>query len=166
MVYFTRFVWFRYYTTWQTLCLHNASLYFIDNRRGYRCAPTWPLFTETRWCTSVIYWCFFLVKITICQLGGMFEIENKMVVIGMTSSLYCNIPDCVCKHVYKLRAHVKPVVAPVLCTAYLPWPPQRFAVRTKWCLYQIFINLANHGHLICIVHIYRLIVWGERAQIQ
>ena len=30
--------------------------------------------------------------------------------------------------------------------AYLPHPPQRSAVRTKRCLYQMFINLANRGH--------------------
>ena len=77
----------------------------------------------------------------ICQLGGMFDIENKMVVVIITSSLYCNIPDCVCKWAYKLRA---PVGAAVVTPGYLS---QRSAVWNQQCLYQTFINLGNHGHI-------------------
>ena len=56
----------------------------------------------------------FFVKIMICQVGGVFEIKNKMVVVIITLSLYCNIPDYVRKHLCKLPA---PSTAPVCDTA-------------------------------------------------
>ena len=47
----------------------------------------------------------------------MFEIENKMVVVIITSSLYYNIPDCPSKCLCKLQA---PVVALVCAPAFEP----------------------------------------------
>ena len=49
---------------------------------------------------------FLGVKITICQLGGMFEIENKMVGVKSTSILYCSIPDYVSKCKLLQPAHL------------------------------------------------------------
>ena len=67
----------------------------------------------------------------------MFGMENKMVVIIITLTLHCNIPDCVNKHLYKLQAPVAaPVVAPALCHTN----QQRPAVQTQHVLYQSFIN--------------------------
>ena len=78
----------------------------------------------------------------ICQLGSMFEIENKMLFIIITPSLYCNIPDCVSKSLYKLWAPVRaPVVTPV------PHLSQRSTVPTQRSLYQTFINLENRDHI-------------------
>ena len=69
----------------------------------------------------------FLVKIMICQLQGMLEIENEMEVFIITSSLYCNIPDYACKSLYKLQAPVRAsVVTPVCAPAYiLRCPPDQ-----------------------------------------
>ena len=40
----------------------------------------------------------FVMKITICQLRGMFKLENKMAIIIIRSSVYCNIDDGLSKH--------------------------------------------------------------------
>ena len=69
------------------------------------------------------------MKITICQLGGMFEIENKMVVISHISS----IPDCVSKR-------QAPVVSLSTAHNHTAAPIQRW-------LYKTFIHLVNHGHI-------------------
>ena len=83
----------------------------------------------------------FLVKITICQLGGMFEKENKMVVVIITSSIYCNIPDCVSKQ--------QALVAPALCHTH----QQRSAVQTRQVLSQTFINLVKRYHVFIYIYI-------------
>ena len=59
------------------------------------------------------------MKIMICQLGGMFEIENQMAVVIITSSLH---------HLYMQQA---PAVAPVCASALCHIHQQSSAVPTQ-----------------------------------
>ena len=71
----------------------------------------------------------------ILLLGDMFEVENKMVVIIVTLRLYCNIPDCLCKHLCKLQA---PARAPVRAPAPKPRAPILIAEEKSTCLFPAF----------------------------
>ena len=106
--------------------LHNAShgYDFIHNHRGYlfptRSHGAAP---HSHFNACLSYISGVLVKITICQLGGMFEIENKMTVVIITSSLLCTIPNYVNKQLNKQQAPVMaPVVAAVLHTCLSDTP--------------------------------------------
>ena len=61
----------------------------------------------------------------------MFEIENKTVIVIITSSLYCNIPAYLSKRLCKPWA---PASTPVSAPALEPHPPIVIAEEKGGCL--------------------------------
>ena len=63
----------------------------------------------------------------ICQLKGMFEIENNVIVIIITLSLFVIMPNYISKCLYKLWA---PMMAPVIASV-----SHLYCKNTKYCNY-------------------------------
>ena len=118
------------------------------------CADACLVFTKAAWANG-FHVIVLLVKIMICQLGGMFEIENKMVVVIITSSLIVIIPNCVCKSLYMhLLGHLLLHLSHT--PAYLSHPVQNHLFQ----LNDIVIKLSvSWWIVVTLINIYLAMYW-------
>ena len=143
-VYFTKFLWcgLLMYIILPCWCLY-AILSLASYPACHSYTHFWNCICQSSGCHMLInrrshWWCFyhhileFFVKITMCKL-------NSLLWHNDIKSIYCNIQNCLGKHLYKLMAHVltrssAPALEPCPPTLINDWFKSLTEKREVWHL--------------------------------